>query len=124
MSHLTNMGQFAITERKISQCCNFKMNILLYFLHKLCIRSWKETLESFNPCESFPAYRSVEAAGQRGVCVLPGVLSCVAKLIQRRKQAQVYIADMISFQLHAFTTQTDTQKHMQTGLQSILLSQW
>lgn len=41
-----------------------------------------------------PAHRSV---GQRSACVLPGVLSCALKLIQRRKQAQVCIADMISF---------------------------
>lgn len=39
------------------------------------------------------------AAGQRGVCVSPGVLSCVARLIQSSKQAQVCIADMVSFQL-------------------------
>lgn len=41
-----------------------------------------------------PAHRSV---GQRSACVLPGVLSCALKLIQRRKQAQVCIADMIPF---------------------------
>lgn len=49
---------------------------------------------------SFPL-PSFRAAGQRGVCVVPGVLSCAVKLMQRRKAAQRRIADMISLQQHS-----------------------
>lgn len=48
------------------------------------------------------------AVGQRGVCVLPGLLSCTLKLMQRRKQAQVCIADMLSFGLHTCTGHRNT----------------
>lgn len=41
----------------------------------------------------------------------------MARLIPRKKTAQVSIADMISFRLHALTT----PRNMQTGLQFIML---
>lgn len=49
-----------------------------------------------------------EARRRGSAWVSPGGLSCTLRLTHRRKQAQVWIAGMVSFRLHTCTSHTNT----------------